>query len=109
MSTLHLLTKKSIYSIHRVFKEEVETAPSPQEIEAMRIDVPLVLYPEEDVEVEKEVEAEVRKSHRGGGEETEIAKSKKEGETTEEGSPSTTSRNEVGMNNQNITETVSVM
>ncbi|KAM7536598.1 hypothetical protein Aperf_G00000086397 [Anoplocephala perfoliata] len=47
MSTLHHLAKKSIYSINRVFEDEVANAPSDREIAKFRIDVPLILYPED--------------------------------------------------------------
>ena len=64
----------------------------------MRIEVPLVLYPEEDVEADKEAETEVVANPRVGGEETEMRKSKAEAENLTE---------VVAANNQNVTETVS--
>lgn len=47
LSTLHDLTKKSIYSLHRAFEEELVHIPSNKDIELYRINVKLVLHPEE--------------------------------------------------------------
>lgn len=59
MSTLHHLTKKSVYTINRVFADEVANAPSDREIAKFRIDAPLILHPED-------AETVVEKgSHRG--------------------------------------------
>lgn len=100
MSTLHLLTKKSVYAINRLFADEVATTPSPRDIDAMRIEVHLVLHPEEEgqpgggeVEAEEgEVEAGAVKSAKAG---------------PQEALPASQAGNRDQANNQNVTETVS--
>lgn len=47
LSTLHSLTKKSVYALHQVVREENANAPSAKDIDSMRIDFPLILHPEE--------------------------------------------------------------
>ncbi|KAH9281795.1 Dynein heavy chain 6, axonemal [Echinococcus granulosus] len=98
MNTLHLLTKKSVYAINRLFEDEVATAPSPRDIDAMRIEARLVLHPEEESQPGGEIEAE------DGEIEAVVVESAKTDQQKAPPAPQAENMNQA--NNQNITETI---
>lgn len=50
LSTLHSLTKNSIFNLNQCFEEEISTIPTVEDIDGLQIQVALRLHPEEDDE-----------------------------------------------------------
>lgn len=67
MTTLHFLTKKSVYTICKIFQEEVANAPTEREIAEFGIDAPLILHPEEIVAASSSKVSESRESKATSG------------------------------------------
>ncbi|VDK35198.1 unnamed protein product [Taenia asiatica] len=101
MGTLHLLAKKSVYAINRLFADEVAMTPSPRDIDAMRIEARLVLHPEEEGQPAAEIEAEEGEVEAGAAE---LAKT-----GPQEAPPASQAENKDQANNQNVTETDSML